>query len=303
MVLVVVRRRALYDVVIVDVFSTAGLVWAEAVAAVASGLGKKVVLVLRGGDLLHKFELSPRRVRRLLARASALVSPSVFLAEGFQSLGFQVTVIPNPIDPTALPFRERPRAAPRAVWMRCFESHAYNPQMAVKVMARVRAVLPDAELTMAGPDRGHLKEVQALAERCGVASATRFPGLLEKSDLLSLASSCDIMLNTNRVDNMPVSVIESQAMGLCVVCTAVGGVPYLVTDGVDGLLVPSDDHEAMAAAFVRLVRDEALAARISRNARVRAESYSWPRVLEMWKKLLSEVAVAPCASTSRAQGS
>ena len=56
----------------------------------------------------------------------------------------------------------------------------------------------------------------------------------------------DIFLNTNVVDNTPVSVLEAAASGLVPVATAVGGVPKLLTDDVDSLLVASGDDEAMA---------------------------------------------------------
>jgi len=289
MLLALVRNRDLFGVAIIDVFSTSGLVWAEASAALGSKLGKSIVLVLRGGNLLRRYQKSPSRLGRLFSKADAIVSPSDYLAEGFRDRGFCVHVIPNPVELNSLPFRERSKVIPRAIWMRCFDRDTYNPQMAVRAIGKIRETFPDAKLVMVGPDRGALADIRHLAKRLGVSDAIEFPGYLRKPELLFRAHECDILLNTNNIDNMPVSVIESQAMGLCVVCTAVGGVPHLVTHEVDGMLVPSDDDEAMAAAVVRLVRDPDLAARISRNARARSEQYSWPKVFEMWKRLLSEI--------------
>jgi glycosyltransferase involved in cell wall biosynthesis len=99
----------------------------------------------------------------------------------------------------------------------------------------------------------------------------------------------EVFLNTNRVDNMPVSVLEACAMGMPVVSTAVGGVPDLLTDGVTGLLVPDNDHDAMAEAVLRLLRDPELAGRLSTNGRRLAESCSWSVVQPQWENLFREV--------------
>ncbi|HQO78805.1 MAG TPA: glycosyltransferase family 4 protein [Thermodesulfobacteriota bacterium] len=289
MVQTLLANRNEYDVAIIDTFSTTALHWAIFSAYIARRLGKRVVLSLHGGNLLQRFDSQPEKITKHLRRANAIVSPSGYLADGFASRGFTVQVIPNPIDWHSLPFRKREIVQPNAIWSRSFQGDVYNPQMAVRALAHLCGQLPGAHLTMAGPDRGAETDTRQLAAKLNITEAIDFVGYLEKHNLLVKTDGCDIFLNTTRIDNMPVSVIESQAMGLCVVCTAVGGVPHLVTHEVDGMLVPSDDDEAMAAAVVRLVRDPDLAARISRNARARSEQYSWPKVFEMWKRLLSEI--------------
>jgi glycosyltransferase involved in cell wall biosynthesis len=57
---------------------------------------------------------------------------------------------------------------------------------------------------------------------------------------------CDICVNTSRIDNMPVALVEMCAMGLPVVSTDVGGIPHLLKHEQTGLLVPSEDVVAMA---------------------------------------------------------
>ena len=86
------------------------------------------------------------------------------------------------------------------------------------------------------------------------------------------------------------SVLEALATGLCVVSTAVGGIPYLVEDGEQALLTPSDDPAAMAAAVRRILDDPATAERLSARARALAERFDWAAVLPQWDTLLREVA-------------
>ncbi|HEX9730628.1 MAG TPA: glycosyltransferase family 4 protein, partial [Thermoanaerobaculia bacterium] len=98
---------------------------------------------------------------------------------------------------------------------------------------------------------------------------------------------------TSDADNAPVSVTEAMACGLCVVTTDAGGLRDLVADGDDALVVPRGSAPEMAAAVARLLADRALAARLSSNARRRAEALDWSRLLPEWEELLRGSARTP----------
>jgi glycosyltransferase involved in cell wall biosynthesis len=66
-------------------------------------------------------------------------------------------------------------------------------------------------------------------------------------------------------------ILEAMAAGLPIIATAVGGVPELIRDGQEGLLVPPDDPAALAEALQRLLGDSQLADRLSNQTRARAE--------------------------------
>jgi glycosyltransferase involved in cell wall biosynthesis len=74
--------------------------------------------------------------------------------------------------------------------------------------------------------------------------------------------------------------------GLCVVSTNVGGLPFMLDDETDSLLVAPDQSKDMAQAVKRLVADPLLAERISRNARAKAEKWDWAQILPRWQSLL-----------------
>src|SRR4051812_6042668 len=118
----------------------------------------------------------------------------------------------------------------------------------------IRQALPGATLYVAGsgPELAHLEE---LAASLGIADAVTFTGRVDRDAMAALYRRCDVMLNPTRVDNMPNSVLEAMACGLPVVSTRVGGVPYIVRDGVTALLVEPGDHVAMAQAALHLLSD------------------------------------------------
>lgn len=285
------RSRRSYDLAHIDVYSGTAFLWAEAASTVLRAAGKPYVLTLHGGNLPDFARRWPGRLARLLRPAAAVVAPSRFLAEAVRHVRSDVRLIPNALDVADYEFRERSRPAPHLVWLRSFHD-IYNPPLAAEVLARVAAVHPDARLTMFGRDKGDgsLEATRAAAERLGVSDRVSFPGGIPKSEVPRRLHDGDIFINTTNVDNTPVSVLEAMACGLCVVSTSVGGIPYMLHDGVDSLLVPRGDADAMAAAILRLVDDSDLSARISRAGRHAVEGLDWQPVLEQWKELFTTVA-------------
>jgi glycosyltransferase involved in cell wall biosynthesis len=102
---------------------------------------------------------------------------------------------------------------------------------------------------MIGPDKGDgsFEETRQIAAELGVMSRISFPGPVLKTETPAWLDQGDIFLNTPEVDNTPVSVLEAMACGLCVVSTNVGGLPYLLENEADALLVPPNSVEGMAA--------------------------------------------------------
>jgi len=87
-----------------------------------------------------------------------------------------------------------------------------------------------------------------------------------------------------------VSILEAMACGVCIVSTKVGGIPHLIEDECDGLLVPDSDEVAMATAVRRLMGEEGVAGRLSRNGRLKVEQFDWPAILPQWERLFSDFA-------------
>jgi glycosyltransferase involved in cell wall biosynthesis len=88
---------------------------------------------------------------------------------------------------------------------------------------------------------------------------------------------------------MPVSVTEAMALGLPVVSTNVGGMPFLITHEVDGLLVEPNNATEFCNQIDRLIVNGDFAKKIIQQARVKASSFDNKVVLHQWKKLIHDV--------------
>ena len=283
-----------YDLAHIDVYSGRAFVWAEAVARVVRYAHKPYVVTLRGGNLVEFARRWPRRVSALLGSAAAVTTPSRFLFESFRSAGLGsgvLRLIPNALDVNAYGYRPRTAARPRLLWLRAFH-RIYQPEMAVDMLAGLVQEFPDIQLTMAGPDKGDgsFARTRQLAERRGITERVAFPGAAPKASLRAFFESGDVFLNTARVDNTPVSVLEAMAGGLCIVSTQAGGLPYLLHHERDALLINSGHPREMAAAVRRLLRQPRLAEELSRTARRNVEPYDWSEVLPLWEQLFLDAA-------------
>jgi glycosyltransferase involved in cell wall biosynthesis len=290
--------RGAYEVAVMDVYSGRPFLWAQAASAAVRLRGRPLILVLRGGGLPAFAGRYPLRVRRLLERADAVVSPSTYLRDAFLSVRRDLLLVPNALDWERYLFRPRSPARPRILWLRAFHE-VYDPSLAPAVLSRIIEALPDATLRMAGPDRGDgsLARARQEVERLGLGARVEFVGPVRKVEIPELMAESDVYLNTSRVDNAPVTVVEALACGLCVVSTDVGGIRGLCAHGREAVLASAGDADALAKGVVDVVRDPALAATLSRGGRERAEAYRWSRILPRWEEILRSVALgrAPVA--------
>ncbi len=282
------RSRHRIDIVMVQTFSGRSFVVADVASWLGRRLGFKVLFHLHGGALPEFMKRFPHWCRRVFNRADAMVAPSGFLAREVGNRGYRARIIPNSLNLADYEYRPRSSLRPNLFWMRSFHP-IYNPALAVRVLSRLRSDGLDATLVMAGGDKGIRGETEELAQSLGVSGAVRFVGFLDMKDKAREGNAADIFINTNNVDNMPVAVVEACAMGLPVVSTAVGGIPDLLVDGETGLLVPVNDEARMAEAVERLMREPALAARLSANGRRLAGQSSWVEVKKQWENTMAEL--------------
>ncbi len=277
------------DVMVVDVFSGPSFRFAEWATLEGRLAGRRIVLFLHGGNLPVFAPAHRDRVEKVLAAADLVLAPSEHLASTFRAWGYDVRVVPNVVETDPGIGGPRDAARPALLWMRTFHEH-YDPLMAVRVVARVAQVRPDVHLTMCGADQGLFAGTRAEAARLGVMDHISFPGYVRAEAKRRVLEEHDLFLNTNVVDNAPVSVLEACGAGLVPIATAVGGIPAMLTDGEDAVLVAAGDEAAMADAVLALLDDPVRFSAMSRAAVERARRSTWPEVRRRWDEELSLVA-------------
>jgi glycosyltransferase involved in cell wall biosynthesis len=220
-----------------------------------------------GGGL--RVQLLRQARDRALRRVSHLICPSGYLAALAVDWGVpreRVTVLPNAAPPLpSLPDRDEARAALGVHGPMLAFAGRVTRQKSLGVALDALAQVEDVSLLIAG-DGPDLAEVRRRVVELGLDGRVRFLGSLGRNDVLTLFRAADASLLTSSWENFPHTVVEALAVGTPVIATRVGGVPELVRDHENGLLVAAGDTEALADAISRLVRDAGLRDRLASEA-------------------------------------
>lgn len=262
---------------------------------VAKLYGKKTVLDYHSGQAAKHLEQWKRTAIPTLRQADVVTVPSHYLVDVFARFGLHARAIFNHVETERFRFRERRPLRPVFLANRNLKP-LYNVGCVLRAFALVQQRLKDARLTVAG-DGSQRAELEQLARELNLRH-TEFVGQIAPDKMPELYDEADIYLNGSNIDNMPLSLLESFAAGLPVVTTDAGGIPYMVTDGETALMVPKNDHEAMAACAIRLLEDADLAQKITSQAREECHRYSWKAVRDKWLNLYHELAHESAATQS-----
>ena len=267
--------------------------------------GWPIVFHLHGGGFADFYENESARGRRairfFLDRAACIVTVSERWSAWVRgtSANPRVVCIPNAVAlARAQPVRREERLI--AFVGRCEESKGILDL--VEALAEVRVSIPDARLECAG--EGDLHAVAGHAEAMGVAQGVRALGWIDPGQRDRLLARAAVFALPSHAEGLPMSLLEAMAAGCPVVAASCGGIPDLVVDGVNGLIVRPGDVDALACALHRLLVDRTLAERLGNEARATiARRYTAEAALERLEKLYTGLGVrrvaTPMASPAR----
>ena len=141
---------------------------------------------------------------------------------------------------------------------------------------------------------GDLAALRAEAEALGIQQRVEFRGWIGDREREELLARATVFVLASHAEGLPVSLLEAMAAGCPVIASAVGGIPDIVSDGFNGLLVPPGDASTLARAIERLLADRSLAFAMGRAARATiARRFTADRAVELVGRLYAELGVKP----------
>jgi glycosyltransferase involved in cell wall biosynthesis len=285
MVFKTIRYARKVDYVLIDTYSTVNFWYALVISQLCRLLGVKYIPKLLGGDLPNRLERSRFFCDLIFKNAYQNVAPSMYLYSVFKDKGYaNLLHIPNSIELGNYQLDRKVFDFPRILWVRSF-AQLYNPVLAVKVLIAIQKKYPLAKLCMVGPKKDESYETTvAYAKDNNVAVS--FTGKLSKKEWANLSADYNLFLNTTHFDNTPVSVMEAIALGLPVVSTNVGGIPFLLQHEKNALLVGDNDLEDMVVQIERLFNEPQFANALVTNAYDLIQGFDWSIIRKQWIDLL-----------------
>jgi len=247
-------------------------------------------------DRSRAMERAAPVLRRVWANVSEGVAVSDaaarFLRRSLGDVGLEV--VPNGVDVGAW---ERPArvaddlpAERRIVWANRLDPQKGFP-VAVTAFAKVVAEVPDAVLLVAG-DGADREAIGLLTP--SVWSRVRRLGTVPNADLPAVHAASEVFVSAaTGQESFGIALVEAMAAGLPVVATDIPGYREVVRHGVEGLLVPPRDPEALAVGLVRVLTEPGLAERLRAAGRARARAYDWPIVVERLEEIYDRAMQRP----------
>lgn len=224
-----------------------------------------------GSALRYKFLVARKRLVYKVATHLVSVSQAARqdLCRTYEVPAERVFVFLNALADPGMPAGE---VAPCPGVRRVICSGRFDPckgqAVLIEALAALRRRVSSFSAELIGD--GRLRpQCEALAARLGVGDLCTFRGRLPWLEAVAAMRRARVCVVPSLADNCPFVAIEALALGRPVVASAVGGIPEIVRDGVDGLLVPPGDPEALANALAQLLVDDAMASAMSVNARER----------------------------------
>lgn len=161
----------------------------------------------------------------------------------------------------------------------------------ILAFAKAKPNLGEAKLVLAGdgPDRA---DSQQLAANCGAGDHIEFKGYVNHHSAISLMKGAQIVVVPSRREPFGIVAVEAMAAGTPVIASAVGGLPEIIRDGKNGILVPDSHPDEMAEAMQMLWQQPAIRAKLAAEARrTVATQYTWSqvtqRMLEQYRNVLA----------------
>lgn len=166
----------------------------------------------------------------------------------------------------------------------------------VRAAQRVHAFVPDARFVIVG-DGPEREALVGLVRELALQDVVLFTG--HRTDVGDLLAAADVVASSSAYEGSPLALMESIGAGRPVVATGVGGVPEIVRDGIEGILVAPGDPDVLADAIVRLLGDPVLRERMGAAGRKRQrEEFD----IDVMVKRLETLYESLFARTERARG-
>jgi glycosyltransferase involved in cell wall biosynthesis len=233
-------------------------------------LGHATVIHLHGA-MFHDYyrgvgAFQRRQIDRMFREAAQVIvlgsSWRRFVAESFQLPDSRILVLPN-ASATRPP--RAPEAVPAEILFLGRLGERKGVPVLIEALGRLAVSGLDWRAVIAGD--GDAVPYRAEVERLGLSARVTFPGWLGEAETHAHLARAALLVLPSAAEGLPMAVVEAYAWGVPVISTPVGSTPDILHDGVEGLMVPVGDAEALATALQRLIGDPDLRRQLGANAR------------------------------------
>lgn len=251
------------------------LVRKGAIMALCRAIGVPVVLHLHAAQLHHGYQALPGPGKALVRWIFSLPASCVVLGRSSaefvtHELGVpadRVDIVINGVPEPKVPRRDASAQArgPQRVLFVGNLSERKGVSDLLRALSQPQFASLPLEVTLAGG--GDVEAYQSLASRLGLGERVRFTGWAGQDEVAQLLAQADLLVLPSHDEGLPLAILEALAHGVAVVCTPVGEIPNVLTDGVHACFVRPGDPDSIAQGLLDVLKDRWLRETLEGNGR------------------------------------
>lgn len=238
-------------------------------------------------------DYGPLDIRKLpLKKANRLIALTKLERRHLISTGMgldRISVVPNGIDLEK--FRRIPNASDEnniVLYVGKIDIEHKGVDTLMKAVPLVLESIPHARFIFVGPDWGDMVFLKKLSCELNVRDHVIFTGFVSEKEKVRYYTIADICVIPSNIEPFGIVILESMACGKPVIGTRVGGIPDVIKDYENGILVPRKNPEKLADAISFLLLDKATATKMGEKGRKEAQQYSWSSIVDQIEKIYCE---------------
>lgn len=223
---------------------------------------------------------------RLIEKFSVITAPHIIVDTPYvqKELGRQsgISVIPQGIfSDEFLPVHGMPRPNPVILSIGVIAPRKGH-HLTLEAFARVHTQSPQSRLIIAGSisDTDYYRQLQEQIRRLRLSESVKLLTNIPRAEILRLFADAQIFALHSQEESQGIALCEALAAGLPVVATGIGGIPFVITHGKDGLLVDYGDVAGFASAVLSLLENPALYEQMATIAKISARRFDWKNIAE-----------------------
>lgn len=257
------------------------------------------------GSIIRKMGVSLSNklvVNDLLSYADIIISPSKIYLETSDYLAKfeeKITVIPNGVNINEFEGNVSKTKSRKILKLPIHEklilffgylSPYKSPDILLKALPIILDKISNVKLVFAGSG-DMMDDLKKLSVELGVERQVLFAGFIEKNNRHLFYKAADVFClpSSMKTESFGIVNLEAMASGIPVVASNYGGIPDVIKDGENGLLIPPNDPDSLAKALIKLLKNDNKREKMGINGKNKAKNYSWTKIAKKTNELYNKV--------------
>jgi glycosyltransferase involved in cell wall biosynthesis len=159
----------------------------------------------------------------------------------------------------------------------------------IKAIAKVTRSIPIHLFLLGGGSEKYKQQLEIEVKKQGIENIVHFMDPIPYAETPTLYKSMDLIVQPSLSETFGIAILENMSLGNVIIASSVGGIPEIIDDGINGLLVPPANPEFLADKIIVALTDTELREKIKRNAPIKASRFDISKITDRYESLLSDL--------------